>query len=134
MLQIKESLQPYAVNKINGLHLDAIDQNKLWVHYDDEADSLVIYLTGKPERAISVALDRDTYLKVNPITGDIVGFHVEAWQRAFLPDHADLQEIWDKLTPRSVETDWPALLRVLALWLIFMLKSAYFVPPSPQPA
>ena len=134
MLQIKESLQPYIVNKINGLQLDAIDQNKLWVHYDDEADSLVIYLTSKPECAISVALDRDTYLKVNPTTGDIVGFHVERWQRAFLPEHADLQEMWDKLIPRSVETHWPALLRILALWLIFMLKSAYFVPPSPQPA
>lgn len=134
MVQIKESIQPYTVKKINGLHLDAIDQNHLWVHYDDEVDSLVIYLTGKPERAISVALDDDTYLKVNPATGDIVGFHVEAWQRAFLPAHAELQAIWHQLLVSPLTADGQPLLRMIALWLIFVLKSAYFVPGSPQPA
>ena len=61
---------------------------------DEEADSLVIYLTGKPERAVSVELGNDAYLKVNPTIGDIVGFHIEAWQQVFLPAHTDLQAAW----------------------------------------
>ena len=134
MVRVKEQLTSHASIRINPLITDAIDQNNLWVHYDEEADSLVIYLTGKPERAVSVELENDAYLKVNPTTGDIVGFHIEAWQQAFLPTHASLQEAWRKLGPTAVAADWDYLLRMVALWLIFLLKSDYFTDMVPQPA
>lgn len=121
--------------QVNPLAIDSIDQEKLWVHYDDEADSMVIYLTGAPVFAVSVLMEDDTYLKVNPTTGDIVGFHVEAWERGFLPTHPELQALWQKLQP-VVETtpDWTTYLRMLALWIIFLLKADHFLQPSLQPA
>lgn len=134
MIRVKERLVSYSPITINPLVTDAIDQRNLWVHYDEVADSLVIYLTGKPERAVSMELDSDAYLKINPATGDIVGFHIEAWQQGFLPAHADLQEAWRKLKPITATPDWDYLLRMVALWLIFLLKSAYFVEATPQPA
>lgn len=83
MAKAKDIFQQTPSIKINPLVIDSIDQDKLWAHYDPEADSIVIYLTGGPVRAVSVLVGDDIYLKVNPKTGDIVGFHIEAWERKF---------------------------------------------------
>ena len=119
--------------QINRLDTETIDPNKLWVHYDDEADSLVIYLTGRPVRALSVLLDDDTYVKINPKTGEIVGFHIEAWERQFVPAHPDIQMSWNKLDPSaSAEPEWSHIFHMLALWLIFLFKADYMSPRAVQ--
>lgn len=119
--------------QVNPLQVDTIDQDRLWAHYDEEADSLVIYLTGAPVFAISVHVEDDTYLKVNPATGNIVGFHVEAWAQHFLPSHPELQAVWQKLQPIVDTTPgWTTVLRMLALWMIFGFKADHFLQPSPQ--
>ncbi|MEZ4864596.1 MAG: DUF2283 domain-containing protein [Caldilineaceae bacterium] len=113
---------------VKPLLVDTIDQEKLWVHYDDEADSMVIYITGAPVFAVSVPVEDDTYLKVNPATGDIVGLHVEAWEQHFLPTHPQFQAAWQKLQSIADATpDWNTLLRMVALWLIFLLKTDHFM-------
>lgn len=135
MAKVTEQSNNRSRIQVNPLLVDTIDQDKLWVHYDDEADSLVIYITGMPVFAISVYVDDDTYIKVNPATGDIVGFHVEAWEQHFLPSHPELQAVWQKLQPVADATpDWTTLLRMLALWIIFLFKSDYFLQPVLQPA
>ena len=135
MAKVTEQIITRKHMHVNPLTVDSIDIEKLWVHYDDEADRMVIYLTGAPVFAVSVLMEDDTYLKVNPTTGDIVGFHVEAWERGFLPTHPELQGLWQKLQP-VVETtpDWTTYLRMLALWIIFLLKADHFLQPSLQPA
>lgn len=135
MAKVTEQLGNRARMQIKPLHVDTINQDKLWVHYDEEADSMVIYLTGAPVFAISVQVEDDTYLKVNPTTGDIVGFHVEAWEQRFLPTHPELQALWQKLQPVVDTTpNWTTLWRMLALWIIFVFKSDHFLQPSLQPA
>lgn len=135
MAKVTEQSNSRSRIQVNPLLVDTIDQDKLWVHYDDEADSLVIYITGMPVFAISVYVDDDTYIKVNPATGDIVGFHVEAWEQHFLPSHPELQAVWQKLQPVADATpDWTTLLRMLALWIIFLFKSDCFLQPVLQPA
>jgi uncharacterized protein YuzE len=135
MAKVKEVLDKVQPIKINPLDIDAIDQDKLWAHYDPEADSIVIYLTGKPVRAVSVYIGNDTYVKVNPKTGEIVGFHIEAWERNFTPVHPEIHSIWRRLYPVSEPAlDWNYLLRMLALWVVFMLKSDASLSATPQPA
>ena len=119
--------------QVNPLLIDTIDQERLWVHYDDEADSMVIYITGSPVFAVSVEIEDDTYIKVDPVTNNIVGFHVEAWTRHFLPNHPDLQAVWQTIETTSPPSPkWNPLLRMVALWMIFMLKSEHSLP-SPLP-
>ncbi|MCB0083428.1 MAG: DUF2283 domain-containing protein [Caldilineaceae bacterium] len=110
--------------QVNPFSVDTIDQNQLWVHYDDEADSIVFYLTGQPMFAVSVEVEPDTYLKIDPATRNIVGFHVEGWEQKFLPAHADLRAVWQS-TKRGSQSDsaWNQFLRMVALWMIFLLKS-----------
>jgi hypothetical protein len=135
MGKVKERFGERSLLKVNPLAIGAIDPNQLWVHYDDEADSMVIYITGRPMRAVSVHMGDDTYLKVNPASGDIVGFHIEAWEHSFLPAHPELQSVWNKLQLNAApEPDWSYLLRMLALWIIFIFKSDLPSIPTPQPA
>jgi len=115
--------------QINPLDVGTIDLNKLWVHYDDEADSLVIYLTGSPVRAVSVLLDEDTYVKVDPNRGEIVGFHIEAWARQFVPNHPNIQSSWNKIAPHAEnEPAWHHIFQMMALWLVFLFKNDYLSP------
>lgn len=135
MAKVKEIFNKAPSININPLDIDSIDQDKLWAHYDPEADSIVIYLTGGPVRAVSVLVGDDIYLKVNPKTGDIVGFHIEAWERKFTPAHPEVHAIWHKLQPVSeLALDWNYLLRMLALWVVFMLKTDASLSATSQPA
>lgn len=134
MAKVNELLSKQSPLTINPLDVDAIDQNKLWVHYDPEADSIVIYLTGAPVRAVSVHMGNNTYLKVNPKSGDVVGFHIEAWAQDFVPAHPEIQTVWNKLQPKFEPAfDWNHLLRILALWVIFIFKSDHTLALKPQP-
>lgn len=135
MAKVKDILDKVPTIKVNPFALDSIDQEKLWAHYDPEADSIVIYLTGGPVRAVSVLVSDDVYLKVNPKTGDIVGFHIEAWERKFAPAHPEVNSIWHRLQPIAEPAlDWHYLLRMLALWVVFMLKADVALPTTLQPA
>ena len=121
--------------QIKSLDLEFVDLSKLWAHYDDEADSLVIYLTGAPVRAVSVLLEDDTYVKVDPSSGEIVGFHVEAWERQLVPEHPDIQSSWNKIAPRTAEqSEWNHILHMMALWLIVLFKTDYMTPLAGSPA
>jgi uncharacterized protein YuzE len=135
MAKVKDIFQQTPSIKISPLVVDSIDQDKLWAHYDPEADSIVIYLTGGPVRAVSVLVGDDIYLKVNPKTADIVGFHIEAWERKFAPAHPEVNSIWRRLQPVSEPAlDWNDLLRMLALWVVFLLKDDVSFSATPQPA
>ena len=77
---------------------------------------MVIYIVSQPMFVVSVEVEPDVYLKVEPTTSAIVGFHIEGWERKFLPAHPDLHTIWQSVEKRS-ESD-PAsnpLLRMVAL-------------------
>ncbi len=135
MAKVRELVENHSTIKVHPLNMDGIDQEKLWVHYDPEADSMVIYITGAPERATSVHVDEKTYLKVNRTTGNIVGFHIEAWEQRFVPSHPELQSIWTKLKPWSEpEPERNYLLRMLALWTIFVYKSDHIINSILEPA
>lgn len=134
MAKVKDLLGDRSSLTINPLNVDVLDQNKLWVHYDPEADSIVIYITGAPMRAVSVHMGNDIYLKVDPRSGDVVGFHIEAWARNFVPEHPEVQSVWNKMQPDLEPAfDWNHLLRMLALWVIFIFKSDHTLDLTPQP-
>ena len=63
------------------------------------------------------------------------GFHIEAWERKFAPAHPEVNSIWHRLQPIAEPAlDWHYLLRMLALWVVFMLKADVSLPATLQPA
>lgn len=135
MAKIKDLLGPRPVFQMQTLDLDTINPDKIWASYDAEADSVVIYITGNPQPAVSVYASDNIYIMVDPDTRNVVGFHVEKWERKFVPAHADIAAVWT-LSKQALATEqnWLYLLKMLALWTIFTLKTSTGTSPVLQPA
>ncbi|OGL42753.1 MAG: hypothetical protein A2W05_02645 [Candidatus Schekmanbacteria bacterium RBG_16_38_10] len=50
--------------------------------YDDEGDILDISI-GAPEKAISKEVEDDFFLRVNPVSGEVVGFSILNFRKWF---------------------------------------------------
>jgi uncharacterized protein YuzE len=50
--------------------------------YDDEGDVLDISI-GSPEKAISKEIEDDFFLRVNPVSGEVVGFSILNFRKWF---------------------------------------------------
>ena len=135
MAKVKDLLGQRHMFHLQTLDLDAINPDKIWASYDAEADSIVIYITGNPQPAVSVYASDNIYVMVDPDTRNVVGFHVEKWERKFVPAHADIAAVWT-LSKQALATEqnWRYLLKMLALWTIFTLKTSTGTAPVLQPA
>ena len=107
------------------------DPNALWVDYDQDTDSMVIYLTGRPVRGVTVYLDDDIYVIADPGTGEIVGFQVDAWERSFLPRHTDLKLVWPEIKQTiSPEEGWSEPLKVYLLFAVMLFRRMFGSPDN----
>lgn len=59
--------------------------------YDDEGDVLDISI-GVPEQAISKELEDDLFLRVNPASGEVVGFSILNFRKWF-KDSKDIKTL-----------------------------------------
>ena len=135
MAKVKDLLGQQPQFQIAGFVGEAIDPNLIWARYDKEADSVVIYLTGRPQPSVSVLTDHNLYLMVDPKSRNVIGLHVENWERTFVPAHTDVKVVWEQIKQSSLSNQpWNELLRMLALWTIFILKSEKGLSPTLQPA
>ena len=75
---------------------DEVDTTKWEVHYDDEYDTLLVVVRSRP--AISLDLD-SMMLRIDPTTGEILGFEIEDFVSAFVPAHPELPAL--PFTPRK---------------------------------
>jgi len=80
--------------KFNPVDFTSISPEKLWVHYNDLADSIVCYFAGGPVRAVSHYLDDDSYVMVEPQSRDVVGIHLEVLEREFIAKYPVLAASW----------------------------------------
>ncbi|MBI4654411.1 MAG: DUF2283 domain-containing protein [Nitrospirae bacterium] len=55
---------------------------ELRMAYDDEGDVLDISI-GDPEKAISKEVEDDFFLRVNPVSGEVVGFSILNFRKWF---------------------------------------------------
>ena len=108
---------------------------KVWANYDAESDSLILYLTGKPVRGVQVWIEGDVYLIVEPTTHEMVGMYFGAWERSFVPAHADVEQMWREFKTTLVpDVGWNQVLRAIALWIVMIfLAQANSTDHSLQP-
>lgn len=106
---------------IDSLKLLSVDPEKVWVNYDEETDSMIMYVTGKPVRSIAVLLDDNFYVMVDPKTKKAVGLQFEAWEREFVPAFKEVRETWPEVKPR-LSLGFSPNLRMLMLWILMMIQ------------
>jgi|SRR4051812_48526695 len=100
--------------------IDAISPDNVWVNYDGESDTFIIYLNKKPIPGISYYLTNNL-LAITPLeSNEVVGFQVEAWEREYVPKHETLASWWPTTKHTLIgNRSWSPWLVMLAL--VFLL-------------
>lgn len=123
-----------AIDIALAAHWPAPKPDNIWANYDADTDSLILYLTGKPVRGIHVWLGDGVNVIVAPDTHQVVGLYIEAWERQFVPEHVEIQQVWPDIKPTTQQHGWSQLLRMLAVWLFLIFQPPPDDASTPQPA
>lgn len=81
------------------LHMPEVDPKVAHVDYDAETDML--YLRWAVAPAVSVNIDGEVWLRVDPKTGEVYGFEIEDYESDFLKRHHDLWSVWKPLKEKA---------------------------------
>ena len=106
---------------LNSLTSLKVDPEKIWANYDEETDSMIMYITGGPVRSIAVALGDNIYVMVDPATNKVVGLQFEAWDKEFMPEFEEANKTWHEVKP-TLALGWSYTLRTFMLWLVAVLQ------------
>jgi len=74
-------------------NLDEIDVDLIQMSYDEDTDTLLMYLSGEPQPAVSVNVDANHFLLVDPETQVVVGFQIEGFMRTVVVSDPFLVEV-----------------------------------------
>ena len=88
------------------LYMPAVHASKASMDYDSETDMLYFRRIGAP--AVSVSIDGELWLRVDPDSGEVYGFEIEAFEAHFLKRHYDVWALWKLLRDRGAFRGLPA--------------------------
>lgn len=98
----------------------------LVLDYDAKSDVLSVSLPD-PGPAVSIDLDENAWARIVPISGEVVGYEIEAFERDFLPRNAALAQLWQACGRPAMHTSSapsvPAFVEALAGRLQSLLMS-----------
>ncbi len=101
---------------------EQIASGETWVDYDEESDSFLIYFGAQPVAGVHYDIDHDVTAIADPVTGQIVGIEIEAWERQFIGQFVDLNRVWpDFKSTISPDQGCSHPLRYLGVFVLFLL-------------
>jgi uncharacterized protein YuzE len=77
-----------------------VDSKQFSLVYDKKHDTLFIR-RGAPRPGTSIDLEGEAWLRMDPRTGEILGFEIEDFERVFLPRHPDIASAWHEANDRG---------------------------------
>lgn len=94
----------------------------MWAKYDEETDSMLIYVTGQPVPGVNVDLGDDIYAIVDlRDQNKMVGLYFEAWEE-FAKKLDIVSRSWAEIRESLAGNEDASLtLRLLALFLVTMM-------------
>lgn len=69
----------FSASPIAGFRFYLDDEELLGADYDEGADVLYLWRGASPVEAISLATDEGPVIRLNPQSGDVVGFTIMDW-------------------------------------------------------
>ena len=81
-------------SQLKTSYLSNFHQNKIFFHYDDLSDSLMILFISPDRETIVHYLDKYVAILYTPKDNEIVGLQVDYFQSDFVPMYEDLQREW----------------------------------------
>lgn len=70
--------------------VEDLDPERLAFSYDDETDTLFVHFYGEPLPAVSVEVQDDAFVRVDPVTEEVVGLQIEAFLTRAVLEHPSL--------------------------------------------
>lgn len=74
------------------------------VEYDKDTDTLYMRV-GKARPATSVDLNGEVWARIDPTTGDVVGFEIEGFRQVFLVRHPEIPRPTSQPVQTTVEKE-----------------------------
>ncbi len=82
-------------NQLKTSYLSTLEQqSKLFFHYDNLSDTLMILFISPENETIVHYLDRYVAILYTPEDHEIVGLQIEDFQSDFIPMYSELQRAW----------------------------------------
>jgi hypothetical protein len=98
-----------------------VDVDKVWVNYNEEADSMIMFFTGEPVGSVAVLMNDNFYVMVDPKTKKAVGVQFECWEKKFVPAFKPVKKAWPEVKT-NLASGWSYTLQMLMLWLITAMR------------
>jgi len=77
--------------------MPVVDFTSVLISYDEEGD--ILHLKFAPPRpATSIGWGPETWLRADPITGDVFGMEIEGFTTAYLKRHRQVASVWAQAT------------------------------------
>ena len=116
---------------------ETIATGQTWVDYDSDSDSFIIYFAARPVPGVHYDIGTHVTAIANPATGQVLGIQIEAWERQFVPQYADLHRVWPEFkSTLAPDQGWSYTLRTLGVFVLFLLAILHRDESrlTPQPA
>lgn len=82
-------------DQLNTSYLSTLGpQSKLFFHFDESSDILMLLFVPPEKETIVHYLDRYVAILYTPENNEIVGIQIEDFQSDFVPMYSDLQKAW----------------------------------------
>jgi hypothetical protein len=99
-----------------------LEKGRAYHTYDERFDALIFMVVPPDTPTVVHYVDANIGVLYEPVNSEIVGIQIEAFKKAFLPRHAELEKVWrmTEVIPQladygeltvTVETQRPAITR-----------------------
>ena len=122
MAKVKDVYPSPPIVPLNARSLRNATLSDIWANYDDDTDSMIIYVTGKPVPGVNIYLGDDVYAIADPRdSNNVVGLYFESWEN-YVPKLDIVNRSWNEIKDAALNgIDVTLAIRVLALDLIMSL-------------
>jgi hypothetical protein len=122
-MDIATLLGPPPTVRLTMPSAETIATGETWVDYDRESDSFIIYFSAQPARGVHYDIDHDVTAIADPVTGQVLGIQIEAWERQFIHQFVDLNRVWPEFKSTiSPGKNWSHPLRHLGVFVLSLLS------------
>lgn len=111
---------------LNTEWMKRVTLGDIWANYDEETDSMTIYVTGKPVSGVNVYLQDDVYAIVETRDNNkVVGLYFESWED-YVPKIDIVDRAWSEIRDEAIQgKDVLLALRLLALELVMSIGTKH---------
>ena len=122
MAKVKDVYPSPPIVPLNARSLRNATLSDIWANYDDDTDSMIIYVTGKPVPGVNIYLGDDVYAIADTRdSNNVVGLYFESWEN-YVPKLDIVNRSWNEIKDAALNgIDVTLAIRVLALDLIMSL-------------